>query len=153
MRRPAVPVHGASRNRGVSVLRWLVPAVGCMLSIGLLGLTTKIALEDLTWQQVVLWTSAVYAVIAVLLLLTRGVPRRRAPVNRLAGLTGIMIPTALIMLFLALDAGEVSRVVPVTSAYPVVTAVLAAAFLSERVDLPRMGAILLVVMGVILLSI
>jgi transporter family protein len=68
-------------------------------------------------------------------------------------LSGALAAGALITLFLALDAGDVSRVVPITSAYPVVTVLLAALLLSERVTAGRVGATLLVVAGVILLSI
>jgi transporter family protein len=56
------------------------------------------------------------------------------------------------MFFLAITNAEVSRVVPITSAYPLVTVLLALLFLNEAFTVPRGLGILLVVCGVALLS-
>jgi len=138
---------------GVRPAPWLVPALGYVVAVGALGVTTKLALEDMTWPEVVLWTAVAYVAIAALLVVGGG---QRLRLGRGAGygaLSGALAAGALIALFLALDAGDVSRVVPITSAYPVVTVLLAAALLSERVTTGRVGATLLVVAGVVLLSI
>ena len=132
---------------------WLLPALGYVVAVGALGVTTKLALEDMTWPELVLWTAAAYAVIAALLILAGGARLRLVPEARYGGLSGALAATALILLFLAVDAGDVSRVVPITSAYPVVTVALAALLLAERVTALRVGATLLVVGGVVLLSI
>lgn len=132
---------------------WLVPALGYVVAVGALGVTTKLALEDMTWPELVLWTAVAYAVIAVLLVGAGGERMRPGRSAGYGALSGALAAGALIMLFLALDAGDVSRVVPITSAYPVVTVLLAAVLLAERVSAVRFGATLLVVGGVILLSI
>jgi transporter family protein len=56
------------------------------------------------------------------------------------------------MFFLAVDAADVSRVVPVTAAYPLVTVLAAVLVLSESISIERAVGMLLVVIGVIMLS-
>jgi transporter family protein len=132
--------------------RWLVPSLAYVVIVGMLGVTTKLALDDLSWEEVLLWTTVVYAVIALALML--GI---RARLRLVGGAgwgvaSGALAATALVMLFLAIGAGEVSQVVPITSSYPVITLLLAVAALGERVTATRAGATLLVVSGVVLLS-
>jgi transporter family protein len=143
----------ASGSGWTASTRWLIPTLSYVVMVGLLGVTTKLALEDMRWPKLVLWTAFAYAVIAIGLV---GAGQRRLDLNRgaaFAAASGVLAACALIMLFLALDAGEVSRVVPITSSYPVVTVLLAAALLAERVTARRLGATVLVVLGVMLLSV
>lgn len=140
-------------NGASSSAPWLIPSLAYVLIVGLLGLTTKLALEDLTWQELVVWTAISYTAIATVLL-ARGDQRTRlAPGAGFAALSGFCAATALVMLFLALDAGEVSRVVPITSSYPVITLLLAVPILAESVTRSRIAATAMVVTGVTLLSI
>jgi transporter family protein len=60
---------------------------------------------------------------------------------------------SLILLYVALGLGEASKVVPVTAAYPAATVILAAVFLGESITLARVGGMLLVIAGVVLLTI
>jgi bacterial/archaeal transporter family protein len=132
--------------------RWLPPSLAYVVIAGMLGVTTKLALDDLSWEEVLLWTTVVYAVIALALML--GI-RARLRLVRGAGwgvASGALAATALVMLFLAIGAGEVSQVVPITSSYPVITLLLAVAALGETVTAARAGATLLIVSGVVLLS-
>jgi transporter family protein len=132
---------------------WLVPALGFVVITGALGVASKLALDDLEWQQVVVWTAVAYAVVSAPVLALGMV--RAWPASGLGwGLaSGALAAAALVMLFLALEPGEVSRVVPITSSYPIVTVALAAAFLSERVTGRDLVATGLVIAGVILLSV
>jgi transporter family protein len=130
-----------------------VPSLGYVLVLGLLGVTTKLALDDLRWQELILWTAVAYAAIAAVLTVVNGQRLRIVPGAGYGLVSGILAATALIALFLALGAGEVSRVVPITSSYPVVTVLLAALMLRERVTALRGAATMLVVGGVILLSV
>lgn len=132
---------------------WLIPSLAYMLIVGMLGVTTKLALDDLRWPELVLWASVSYAVIAAGLLTVGG---QRLQLERNAwwgAVSGVFAATALIMLFLALNSGDVSRVIPITSSYPAVTLVLAAIVLGERVTARRVVATALVIAGVILLSV
>mgnify|MGYP001036303550 CR=1 FL=1 len=53
----------------------------------------------------------------------------------------------------ALEGGSASLVVPVTSAYPIATALLAVAFLKERVTWPQAVALVVVVAGLVMIGI
>ena len=58
----------------------------------------------------------------------------------------------LIFFFYALSKGDASVVVPTTSAYPIVTLIGAAIFLSESLTLPRVIGTALVIAGVVVIS-
>jgi transporter family protein len=132
---------------------WLPPALVFVVASGLLGVMTKLALRELSWQEVLIWTAVVYAVIS-LGLLAAGRDRLTANIGDWWGaLSGGFAAGALVLLFVALEDGEVSQVVPVTASYPVVTLVLSALVLRERVSRARVGATFLVIAGVILLSV
>jgi transporter family protein len=104
------------------------------------------------WPELVLWTSIFYAVIALVLVGAAGQRLRLVADARWGALSGGFAATALIMLFLALSSGDVSRVVPITASYPAVTLLLAAIVLAEKVTSKRVLATSLVIVGVILLS-
>ncbi len=52
----------------------------------------------------------------------------------------------------ALEGGNASLVVPVTSAYPIATALLAVAFLKEKVSWPQTAALVFVVVGLVMIG-
>ena len=64
----------------------------------------------------------------------------------------VVIITSLFMFFVALSTGEVGKVVPITAAYPVVTLILAALFLSEALTVAKAVGVLVVVGGVVVLT-
>ena len=130
---------------------WVLPAVLYILFLGASGVTTKLALRTISWEQLVLWVPIVYVCVSVVLLATG----TRFPLGAGGGwaaLTAVCVATALILFFIALTHGEAATVVPVTSVYPVVTLAGAALFLSERITLVRGLGTALVVAGVVLLS-
>jgi transporter family protein len=131
---------------------WLLPSVAYILLLGGLGVTTKLALRDVSWQDVIVWTAVVYALISVTMLVSGQATIGFGPGTFWAIASAVLASTALIALYIALGKGEASRVVPFTSAYPIVTLVLAAIELSEKITPLRGGAALLVVVGVVLLS-
>lgn len=132
---------------------WLLPSLLYILLLGGLGVTTKLALRDVSWQDVIVWTAIVYLLISATMLLTGQASVAVGPGTFWAIVSAILASTALIAFYIALGRGEASRVVPFTSAYPLVTMVLAALVLSEKITPLRGGAALLVVVGVVLLSI
>jgi transporter family protein len=129
-----------------AVASWIAPAVAYTALVGALGVTTKLALRSLDWPGLILWAAAVYAVIAVVLLVS-GVRLSLGAGSLMGFFSGAIAAGALVLFFVALGRGEASRVIPVTSVYPVVTAVLAAAFLSERITLRTLAGTLLVIAG------
>jgi uncharacterized membrane protein len=130
---------------------WVVPILLYIVVLGASGVTTKLALRTITWQQMVLWVPLVYAAAAIVLAATG----TRFPVGvggGWAAATAVCAAAALILFFIALSHGEAATVVPVGSAYPLITLAGAALFLSERITLVRGLGTALVVAGVVLLS-
>jgi bacterial/archaeal transporter family protein len=69
-----------------------------------------------------------------------------------AALSGTCGAAGMITFYLALDNGKASSVVPVIGAYPVLVAILAAAFLSERLSAAQAVGVALAVLGVVLIG-
>jgi transporter family protein len=132
---------------------WVVPATLFVLMLGSAGVTTKIALRAFTWQELVLWSAAAYAVVALGLGLAG---TRVAAIGGLEGLMGaitaFIAPLSLMLMFKALNSGDATRVVPFTSAYPLITVALAVAILHEPVTRTTALGIALVIVGVVLLT-
>jgi uncharacterized membrane protein len=130
---------------------WILPTLGYILTLGLAGVTIKLALRTISWQQLVLWVPVVYIVWAIVFAATGA----RFPLGEGGGwaaLTAVFASSALVLFFVALDRGDASKVVPVGSAYPVVTLIASAIFLSESITPIRVAGTALVVAGVVLLS-
>lgn len=141
------------RTQYLSRMGWLIPSLAYVVLTGALGVTVKLATRHLAWQEVVLWTAIVYAVIAVVMLIGGAVSLRAGQGTVMALLSGVLAAAGLIVFFIALSHGSASRVVPITSAYPLVTLALSAIVLSEHITPLRVVAAVLVVGGVILLSV
>lgn len=131
---------------------WFVPVLGYLVLLGLMGVTAKLALRTVTWQELVLWVPIAYAVLLVPLALTSGARFPLGAGGWWAALTAFMAAGALVLLFYALTQGDASRVVPASSAYPVITLVAAAIVLAEPITVPRVVGTMLVVSGVVLLT-
>ena len=142
-----------AREEEATTVAWLAPTIAYVLTVGALGVATKLALEDLSWQQITLWTTLAYLLAVPLLLARRDSRPHLGPGFTAALASGALAVIALVVLFVALGAGDVGQVVPVTSAYPVVTLILASAVLGERVTRRQVAATGLIIGGVILLSV
>ncbi len=92
----------------------------------------------------------VYIVVAVAVF---GVPVDTTPPYVLAALgSGLALGIGYALLFVALKVDEASRAVAISQVYPIVVAILAVPFLGERLNAFQWGAILVVVLGTILIS-
>jgi transporter family protein len=137
---------------------WLVPALGYMLVVGVSGITAKFALRQVTWQGLLAITTAGYFSVLVVLLATGQQFRANNPhgnptLDWSMTAVNMFIPSVGIILFwIALGQGDASRVVPVSSAYPLLTVILAALFLSEALTWQVGIGAVLIVSGVILIS-
>jgi bacterial/archaeal transporter family protein len=131
---------------------WLLPTLGYVVILGAGGVTAKLALRTITWEQLVLWVPVAYIFFSILLAVFRGATFPLGVGGGWAAVTAFAASSALILFFYALTKGPASQVTPVTSAYPVVTVALSALFLSERIPLIRGVGTALVVAGVVLLS-
>jgi transporter family protein len=136
----------------VVTAKWLIPTVVYIFAAGALGVLSKVALRYIRWTDLVVWTGLAY-VLAGLFLLAIG----KTQVEFVAGsgwaaFGTVVIITSLFMFFVALSTGEVGKVVPITAAYPVVTLILAALFLSEALTVAKAVGVLVVVGGVVVLT-
>jgi transporter family protein len=131
---------------------WVVPALFYIVLLGSLGVTTRLALDHVSWQDIIVWTTVVYICIAAVMLALGQATIGFGPGTVAAVASGVLASTALIALYIALGRGQASIVVPFTSAYPLVTVGLSALVLAEKVTAFKAGGALLVVAGAMLIS-
>jgi transporter family protein len=131
---------------------WILPALGYVVLVGVAGITTKVALRTIAWQQVVYWVPVAYVVLSAILLLVFGKPMVLGAGGGWAILTAFAAAGGLICFFYALSKGDASVVVPMTSAYPVVALAGSAIFLSESITVPKVIGTVLVIAGVVVIS-
>jgi bacterial/archaeal transporter family protein len=135
----------------MTMLSWVIPAAAFVVVLGLLGVTTKLALRHVTWPVIILWTAIAYAVLSAGLVIG-GTGLVFNEGTGFAILSGGMAVSSLVLLYFALGIGDASRVVPVTAAYPAVTVFAAAILIDEPLTIARIGGTALVVAGVVLIS-
>ncbi len=131
---------------------WILPTLGYTLLLGTAGVTSKLALRTISWEQLVLWVPVAYIGFAIVFVAGRGARFPLGAGGGWAAVTAFCAAASLILLFVALTKGDASKVVPAGSAYPVVTVIGSALFLSESITLLRVVGTTLVVAGVVLLS-
>jgi uncharacterized membrane protein len=133
-------------------MTWLLPTIAYVFALGALGVTSKLALDSLSWRQLLPWTLLAYAVIVALLLALGQTDFHWHSGTGWALASAALAVGSLILLYVALGMGEASKVIPVSAAYPAATVVLAALFLGESITPARVGGMLLVIAGVVLLT-
>jgi undecaprenyl phosphate-alpha-L-ara4N flippase subunit ArnE len=131
---------------------WILPALAYIVLLGAGGVTAKLALRTISWQQLVLWVPIAYLVVSAGLMLWGGTRFPLGSGGAWAAATAVCASSALVLFFYALTKGPASQVTPATSAYPVITVIGSALFLAEKVTLIRGVGTALVVLGVVLLS-
>ena len=131
---------------------WLLPALAYVLLVGIAGITTKVALRTIEWQQVVYWVPVAYVVLSAILWLVYQKPMVLGTGGAWAIVTAFAAAGGLICFFYALSKGDASVVVPATSAYPVIALIGGAIFLSESITVPKVIGTLLVIAGVVVIS-
>ncbi len=138
----------------MSDYNWLPYAAGYMFAVGVLGIAAKLALKGATWPAILLATTACYLVLTAVVLLKGGVTVPKMPVSGWLALvmTGVLTAGSFPLLISALSRGDASVVVPVTAAYPVLTAILSVLVLSEPFSWLRLCGTVLIVAGVALVS-
>jgi uncharacterized membrane protein len=131
---------------------WTLPTIGYILILGAAGITAKLALRTITWEQLVLWVPVAYIFFSALLAVFKGTTFPLGVGGGWAAATAFAAASSLILFFYSLTKGDASQVAPASSAYPVVTVIGSALFLSEKITLVRGIGTALVVAGVILVS-
>jgi bacterial/archaeal transporter family protein len=133
-------------------MAWLIPTLYYVVAVGALGVTGKLALRTLDWPDLILWTGAGYIVVASVLLAIGQTHLRFSHDTAWAVASGTLAISGLIALYLALGNGDAGKVVSITAAYPAVTLVLAAAYLSEAITPGRAIGTALIVGGVVIVT-
>jgi uncharacterized membrane protein len=131
---------------------WVPPTIGYILILGAAGVTAKLALRTISWEQLVLWVPVAYIFFSLLLVIFKGTTFPLGVGGGWAAATGFAAASSLILLFYALTKGPAGQVVPASSAYPIVTLAGSALFLGEKITLVRGIGTALVIGGVVLLS-
>jgi uncharacterized membrane protein len=131
---------------------WVIPTLGYALLLGTAGVTIKLALQTIDWRQLVLWLPIAYAIFSIIFIVANGTEFPLGRGGFWAAMTALCASGSLVLLFFALTKGDAGIVVPVGSAYPIVTVIGSALFLSESITVPKVVGALLVVAGVIVLS-
>ena len=132
---------------------WLGPTLYYVLAVGGLGVTSKLALRSLAWQDVILWSGIGYVLVASFLVIVGQAGVRASTNTWWAALSAALAISSLIALYLALGHGDATKVAAISAGYPAVTAVIAAATLGEALTVARIAGIALVVGGVVLLTV
>jgi transporter family protein len=132
---------------------WLVPSLLYIVLLGSLGVTTKLALRHVGWQDVIVWTTIAYVVISAGMLAAGQAKLAVGPGALAAAASAVLASTALVAFYVALGRGAASTVVPFTSVYPLVTLVLSALVLAEKITPLRGAGALVVIIGVVMISV
>ncbi len=139
----------------VAVIAWGLGAVVDKVLMGDKGLSP--------WTAVALKMIVATVIIAIYAYMTGSVAEVKAmaqmPPRQLWTIIGALVGTALLATVIgqlsyysALQKADASQVVPLTSTYPLVGALLAVSFLGESVTVPKVLGAVLIVGGIILLS-
>ena len=132
---------------------WIIPASGYVLALGLIGITSKFAVQRIGWPELVIWTAGAYALFAIFLLATGQVTRIHLDfAGAMAAASGILAASGLVLFFIVVREADLSRAVPFMASYPIVTIVLAFVIFSERLSMGQGAGIVLVLAGLFVLA-
>lgn len=131
---------------------WLVCAVYYAIAVGALGVTSGLALKNLHWPDVVLWSGVGYVIVVIYLLVSGNTAIKITTGSWWAVLSAGLAITSLIALYVGLQHGSAAKVVTVGAAYPAVTVLLAALFLAEKLTAVHVIGVALVILGAMLIS-
>ncbi|MEB3773941.1 MAG: EamA family transporter [Desulfurococcales archaeon] len=136
--------------------KWLVYSMTTLILWGIWGILLKKASEGLEWFQVYVFANtAIVLMVVIVATVYRGEMmsynnRIYLPIAFVSGLVGTL---GYIFLIKSLEAGgEASVVIPLTSLYPLLTALFSVYLLGEELTIRRIYGILLAVLAIILLS-
>lgn len=139
-------------------MAWVVPTIVYVVFVGLFGIAAKYGLRQVTWQGLVGLTTAAY--VLVFAVVAAFGFRFRAEGERgntglewsMVALSALIAPLSIVLFFVAVSHGPVTKIVPLTSIYPLVSVAVGALVLSERVGWQTGVGVVLIVGGVVLLG-
>ncbi len=136
-------------------MKWLAYSLATLALWGAWGVLLKFASEaSRSWKEVYVTTNlAIIAVVALILLLEGPQALLKGRAGLVALAAGFAGTLGFIFMVAALEAGgQASVVIPITSAYPVVTVVLSRMVLGEHLDAWKIIGVVMVTAGVMVLS-
>jgi bacterial/archaeal transporter family protein len=132
---------------------WVGWSLVALLGWAAWALLAKQALRTLAWTHLLVAAWIVYTLAFVVLLTVRVDPRALASRDGLCGLGAAAASlVALSAFFLALRAGPVATVAPLSSLYPAVAAVVAALVLRESPSASQWAGVVLAILAGVLLT-
>jgi transporter family protein len=131
---------------------WLAPTVGYIVTVGAIGVVAKVALRYSSWPSMVIWATAAYMLVSIVLLVSGAATLRLDRGGAFGFLAGGLAVAALICLYVALQFGPASRIVPISSIYPAITVLLASFFLREHITTIQAAGVCVIVIGAILVT-
>jgi uncharacterized membrane protein len=132
---------------------WMLYACLALLLFGLSCVAQKVATHHISDElSSIVWTLAMLGITAVVLLSFPMDWQLSSKQVGLALLVGFTMAIANFTLFMAFRWGKASIVTPMTALYPVVTVLLAALLLGERLSPPKLVAILLALSAAVALG-
>ena len=133
------------------MIDWMLPSLAYVASLGALGITAKFALRTMRWQVLIVCAAFAYVVTSAVLL-AAGAEITIEPAVGWALLAGALAVIGLSLFNVALERGSASLVVPITASYPLAGTLMAAVVLSEPITAVRIGGMLLIITGAVILG-
>ena len=134
--------------------QWFWLALIAVALWGVVGLLQKITTNYIDADAVLIWDRAGYVVILPFLLIGLHFRHLRAGDIVIGTLDGLTNSLGALYLYKSLQSGaKASIAVPLTALYPLITVVLAVAFLGERLDRWHWLGVLLALVASVLMSI
>ena len=133
-------------------MSWLIPTLVYVLAVAALGITSKLALRTLSWPDLILWSGIGYLLVVPVLLIMGQTHLRLTAGSGWAIASAALAIGGLMLFYFSLGLGDAGKVIAVSSAYPAVTLVMAAVFLSEALTVGRVVGAGVIVAGVIIVT-
>lgn len=133
--------------------KWVLFAIGALLSWGIWAFLPKVALQSIPPHSVLFYESlgGFIAAVPVFVLLRGKVGRDRRGIS-LAFFATVLLLIASFAFLLALKSAPVVVVVTITSLYPIITLLLARFFLKEKINRQQILACLCALAAIYLLA-
>lgn len=133
---------------------WLPAAFLSLLSFGLWGFFTKLAVVHIDSRSALIYQTLGVVVIGVIALsLVNFKPATDTKGLIYAVLTGVAYGVGCLFYFVAASKGKIVTVVTLTALYPLITIALAYLLLKEAVTLKQVIGILMALMSILLMSV
>ena len=132
---------------------WLQLSLATLILWGLWGFFAKIVLNSVNWRSLFLFSAVGSIFFTAIFFVFAKPPLAFNMQTCSAMLVGIMGVGASMTFYYALEQGKVSIVVPLTAMYPLVTVILAAVVLREKLSPTQGIGVLLAIAAILLISI